>query len=382
MPLHRLPLLGAALLLIVLAPLRAGADQRAEIEGSLREAFARAGLAAPSRDQSLDKAALALARRALDGSVHDATGAEQLAVEMSRAGAWDPPPRTIVVKTSPAARASSSLGARPDLAATSATHFGLGLAIKDDTAAAVLLLTDRKAFLEPFPRKIEVAGSAQLTGRLVFPLHDARVFVTGPDGEAKQARVEAEARNRFSARLGFPERGRYSIEVVGESVKGPEVVALFQVQAGEPSATAPSAPRAVPETADLKRAEAQVITAINERRHAHQLPALARSSQLDVVAAEHAAEMVRLGYFAHVSPVHGDVGERLKRAGFSYRRVSENLGEASSALEAHQLIEASPGHLANVIDPKVDLVGIGTARVKRGLIENVILVEVFARPQR
>ena len=363
-------LLAAATLLWMPLPARAG-ELEQEIERALASAYRASGSPAPASDPALGAAALRLAERALEGGVRQAVDAEATATELSRAGAWDPPPRSIAVRTGSARRAAAAMAARSDLASAPATHYGLGLARGADGSAAVLLLSSRRAWLDPFPRQVAVGASQRLSGKLVFPLHDARVFVTGPSGHAAGSAAGGAARHAFESRVGFPSPGLYTVEVV----------ALFRVQAGK-ARPAAAAPRVEAERDDLAKALSQVLEALNARRRSRRLGPLARSALLDSVAQAHAAEMVRLDYFAHVSPISGDVAQRVVRAGFAYQRISENLGEAETALEAQRLIEASPGHLANVLDPEVELVGLGAARVTRGSVENVLLVEVFARPGR
>jgi len=352
-----------------------------EIEAALKRAYSENRQPPPKADALLTQAALALAQAGLASGIEQATSTELLARELDKAGGWDPPPRAVVVRARPVARVASALSSREDLASTPATHYGLGIASDGENGCAVLLLSRRRAVLDPFPRRVEPGSTAVLSGKVVFPLERPKVFVTGPQGRTESIRAQAGSRDGFAADVTFPVRGRYTLEVVAESVAGPEVVALFRVQAGEPLPASAAQEAEAAERTDLKKAENQVFSAINRRRLAQGARPLARSSLLDTVAAEHAAEMVRLGYFAHVSPVSGDVGDRLTRAGFAFRRVGENLGEAATALDAHRLIEASPGHLANVVDPEVQLAGLGTARVRRGSIENVVLVEVFALPR-
>jgi uncharacterized protein YkwD len=288
------------------------------------------------------------------------------------------------MRSTPAARAAQMIAERRDLAALPATHFGIGFARQDDTATAVLLFVERKVELEPFPRLVDVGSQQRLAGKLAGPLRDARVVVTAPSGKVREPPMAESDGRDFYVDLPFSNSGRYTVEVVARGPRGPEVVALFRVQAGlerpgEPVGEAP--PKVVPEKRDLRKAEAQVLAAINARRAGRGVNKLARSATLDAAAAEHAQEMVRLNYFAHVSPRSGNVAQRLTRLGFPYARVSENLGEAASALEAHRAIEASPGHLENVLDPNVDLVGLAAVPVRRGTIQNVIVVEVFARAQ-
>jgi uncharacterized protein YkwD len=365
---------------LALALALSAASAEDPIARSIRRAFEDQRARVPERDPVLDRAARALATVALDRGPREATDAEAVASQTSLAGGWDPPPRALVVRASPPSRVADALAARADLAAVPATHFGVGLQSDGARAAAVILLAERRAWLDPFARAVAPGSAAELCGRLTFPLHDAHVVLTGPSGVLRPPMRDSDRRDRFCAEVRFARAGAYTLEVVANSAKGPEVAALFRIQVGKPGAPPTPVPGPTPET-DPGKAQAQVLAAINARRGASGLPALARSALLDKVASDHAREMAALGYFAHVSPVHGDVAERLRRAGFGYRRVAENLGEAESALSAERVVESSPGHLANVLDREVTLVGIGTAAVERGALRNVLLTVVFAQPR-
>ena len=351
----------------------------ARLHAATSKAYRAAGQAAPALDPALSRAASALASRARKDGMAAATSGEAVAREVSLAGGWDPIPRVVAARSPAAGRALQAIEARTDLASLPATRVGVAY-VPGDPEVALLLLADRRALLNPFPRQVSTGASFELSGHLVFPLYDGQVVVAGPRGVARpEPRNAGEERNAFSARVSFPEAGEYTVEVVAQSVKGPEVAALLRVQAGRAAAGEPSKAAAEPaESADLAKAEAQVLAAINARRKAAGLRSLARSATLDGVAADHSQEMAKLDYFAHVSPVGGDLTQRLGKAGFAFRNAAENLGEAATALDAHRGIEASPGHLANLLDPRLDLVGLGTARVKRGQIDNVLLTEVFA----
>lgn len=351
----------------------------AALTSAAQRAYREAKRPIPAADPRLNEAARLLARRALEGTAREVTAQHAVTAAMSAAGAWDPAPRIIVLKVSPADRAPEAMARREDLASVPATHLGAAIATRGDEAAAVLLLTERRGTIDLFPRRVEPGSSHVLEGSLAFPLYDARVFVTSPEGEAKPIEPFRAARNRFRAKVPFPHAGWWTVEVVAQSAKGPEVVALFRVAAGNVDDAAPTS-QVTPERYDLPKAESQVLQAINARRKKHGRRPLSRSALLDSVASAHAREMARLGFFGHVSPTTGDVAQRVRAAGFAYARVTENLGEAATPLEAHQAIVASPGHLANVLDEKVEMVGLGTARVRRGSIENVLLVEVYARP--
>ncbi|MGC4115560.1 MAG: CAP domain-containing protein [Myxococcales bacterium] len=381
-----------AVILALLLPIEAavgaepGARPEARIEAAIARAYRAAGApGVPKADTALSRAAQAIARRAVSEGLSAATANDAVARELSMAGGWDPMPRVIAARSPAADLAVQAVEGREDLASMPATRLGVGIAA-GAPEVVIVLLADRKAVLDPVPRKVPVGAIAEVSGKLVFPLYDGKVIVSGPRGIQEVRGEQTGERNAFSAPVSFPSAGEYTVEVVAQSVKGPEVAALFRVQVGsskeQQAEAAAAAPPLAAESADLAKAEAQVLSAINARRKAAGLKPLARSATLDSVASAHSAEMASLGYFAHVSPVSGDLTARLAKVGFAYRRVAENLGEAGSALDAHRGIEASPGHLSNVLDAEVELVGLGTARVRRGEIDNVLLTEVFARAAR
>jgi len=69
----------------------------------------------------------------------------------------------------------------------------------------------------------------------------------------------------------------------------------------------------------------------NRARCAAGLSPLGPDTELRVVATGHSADMVRLGFFGHTSPVPGKatVSERLKQRGVTFRGAAENLATAS-----------------------------------------------------
>jgi uncharacterized protein YkwD len=169
------------------------------------------------------------------------------------------------------------------------------------------------------------------------------------------------------------------VEIIGQSKKGPQVAAIFRVQVGKPTSNSFSQPLVTAET-DLTKAETQIWKEINKLRKSKGLAPLMRDGILDKIARAHCQEMKKLKYFAHVSPISGNAANRLQKANIRYRRVTENLGEAKTALEAQRLIEDSPGHLANILDPQVERIGIGTAHISRQGVNNVLLTEIFLKP--
>ncbi len=366
-------------------------------EGPLLGAFRRAKLQAPLAERQLTVAAQHLARAVLEEGPSAAMARARLAEALDLAEGWEPAPRAIALRAADPGQLLRLFGARRDLAAGRERRFGLGLARGEGAAALVLLLSTPRASLEPFPRAVEVGSEHRLIALLFGALSEATLYTEEPGGAVNEAGCEpidsepepgAPPGRLCMARVPFPAAGRYRLELVAEGPAGPQVVALFGVRAGraplEHQAPGIAAGHPAPNGAKLGLAaqEALALAAINRARAAREAPPLARSMALDRVARAHAEEMARLGYFAHRSPRTGTVASRLNAAGIPFLRAAENLGEAASALQAHEAIAASPGHLRNLLDPDFDTVGLAAVRVERAGIKNVLLVEVFVRLER
>lgn len=100
---------------------------------------------------------------------------------------------------------------------------------------------------------------------------------------------------------------------------------------------------------------------------------LAWSAALAVVAEGHAVEMYTAGYFSHLSPVTGTVGDRLEGAGITYVVAGENLALAASAADVHDGLMGSPGHRENILRPEFRRVGVAVVAGPLGLMA----VQVF-----
>jgi uncharacterized protein YkwD len=83
-------------------------------------------------------------------------------------------------------------------------------------------------------------------------------------------------------------------------------------------------------------------------------------------------------FVAHVSPTTGDAANRVHRAGLKAALVTENVGEAYGARQAHAGFMASPGHRANVINPQLTHVGIGVVVPREGRGSSLFITQLFA----
>ncbi|WP_135467955.1 CAP domain-containing protein [Crenalkalicoccus roseus] len=147
---------------------------------------------------------------------------------------------------------------------------------------------------------------------------------------------------------------------------------------------APARAAGVPEEAGALRLRA--LELVNEARRARGLPALRRSERLERVAQAHAEDMLRRGYFSHVSPDGEDPRSRyLAAGGDPARMVAENIARCRGCrpplrverVEAfHRGWMDSEGHRENILHPGATRFGFGAAVEEGGFA----VVQVFAGP--
>jgi uncharacterized protein YkwD/uncharacterized membrane protein required for colicin V production len=106
-------------------------------------------------------------------------------------------------------------------------------------------------------------------------------------------------------------------------------------------------------------AEAAMLALINDERTRRGLKPLRMDEQLREVARRHSRDMLRRGYFGHLSPEGVSPFERMTQAGVSYVAAGENLALAPTVEIAHAGLMQSPGHRANILQPRFGRVGIG-----------------------
>jgi len=363
----------AASLLLSLTP--SEMEQRAA-QHLIRD-FERVGRSAPTLDESLSGAARALARQALERSAKEAVNTQAVTQAVSDANGYDPSPRTLVIRGSPPDEALASFLARTDAKEEAASKRGVGASIQGDRAALVALLATRKVSLKPFPRAAKPRSAHQLCGQLVEPFRSADVFVTRPDGQVDKIPLALKDA-RFCAKLELPSTGRYSIEVVGSGPQGPEVAAIFFVNAGASQAREERA--AFSEPRSLAEARSAILARVNALRKAHALRPVELDEVLNSVAQAYSERMSSQNFFAHVAPDGSDLRKRLHSAGYDYQVAAENLGLATGALAAHFSIEQSPGHLRNLIDARHARLGIGVAYQKHNGQAEAVVTEILAQP--
>jgi uncharacterized protein YkwD len=105
-------------------------------------------------------------------------------------------------------------------------------------------------------------------------------------------------------------------------------------------------------------AEQYLLVAANQERTARNLPLLQRDSNLARAAAQHAQVMAEHGSISHQFPGEPELSSRGAAMGVAFSLISENVAQAPSAVQIHDMWMHSEGHRANLLDPAVNVVGI------------------------
>ncbi len=107
--------------------------------------------------------------------------------------------------------------------------------------------------------------------------------------------------------------------------------------------------------------QSDILFQVNAARAAHGLPPLHWNARLAEAAAMHAADLQRCGKLAHDGCDGSDLRQRAARAGYAFRRISENLALCPcDAAAVVPLWLASEGHRRNLLDPNVTEMGVDT----------------------
>lgn len=121
------------------------------------------------------------------------------------------------------------------------------------------------------------------------------------------------------------------------------------------------------ELGDWQTAGQEVLSRTNEARakarrcgsrHYEAAPPLRWNEQLGKAALVHSQDMADVDFFSHQGSDGSQVGQRARREGYQWRGVGENLAAGQGNPE--QAISgwlASPGHCANLMDPRYTELG-------------------------
>jgi len=108
-------------------------------------------------------------------------------------------------------------------------------------------------------------------------------------------------------------------------------------------------------------AETQMLTLVNRARAENGLEPVAVDPTIRDVARAYSTTMFQQGYFAHVDQNGATPFDRMRAGGATFRAAGENLALAPTVQIAHDGLMNSPGHRANILNPRYRRIGIGVA---------------------
>ncbi|MBC7248194.1 MAG: hypothetical protein H5T73_10525 [Actinobacteria bacterium] len=119
---------------------------------------------------------------------------------------------------------------------------------------------------------------------------------------------------------------------------------------------------------DVTAEEARMVQLVNQARNDAGLPALLVEQRLTDFARSYSDEMIQYNFFGHVSPVSGNLQQRIAARGITgWTLAGENIAKAPNVEVAFQALMNSPSHRANILRQEFNCIGVGVVRGPDGL---------------
>lgn len=131
--------------------------------------------------------------------------------------------------------------------------------------------------------------------------------------------------------------------------------------ATNPTTTPAPAATSIPPVAALTADEQLMVDMINQERLAAGLNPVVADLRLTAVGRTKALDMKDNNYFSHTSPTYGSPWAMMQMAGITVRWAGENISGNKSVAASMAALMQSPGHRANILDPRFTHVGVGIA---------------------
>jgi uncharacterized protein YkwD len=212
------------------------------------------------------------------------------------------------------------------------------------------------------PKDLEPGQQATMRGRIGARFTSAHVYLTKADGSVDERSVVGRDVDT-TFQLDVP--GQYRLEVMGDGPTGPVIVSNLPLYVG---VAEPAIPESTGVVVEPEVAEARMLALLNEVRKSAGAGALVPDDDLRRLAEGHTEDMRDHNFFSHVSPSSGAPQDRLRRSGILVSIFGENIAAAPTPEDAHTVLMDSPGHRANMLNPKFTNVGIAAAKSSVGLI--------------
>jgi hypothetical protein len=119
-------------------------------------------------------------------------------------------------------------------------------------------------------------------------------------------------------------------------------------------------------------AASQFISLTNSLRASRGLPALQVDGTLTAKAQGWAQHMADTGVLSHSTLTSGLPG--------NWKRVGENVGRGGDVTSVHNAFIASASHLANLVDPGFQYIGVGVVDIAGGLYVAEVFMQTASQP--
>lgn len=129
-----------------------------------------------------------------------------------------------------------------------------------------------------------------------------------------------------------------------------------------PAPTTPSTPPtapAIPSATVLTADEQNMVDMINQERLSAGVNPVKVDLRLVAVGRAKANDMKVNSYFSHTSPTYGSPWAMMQQVGITVRWAGENISGNKSVSGSMAALMLSPGHRANILDPRFTHVGVG-----------------------
>ncbi|MES1182601.1 MAG: CAP domain-containing protein [Myxococcales bacterium] len=237
-----------------------------------------------------------------------------------------------------------------------------GVCVSPSGRSADLVLGALEMQYDTVPKDLEPGQQATMRGRVGPRFTSAHVYLTKADGSVDERPMTT---RDVDASFQLDAPGQYRLEVMGDGPTGPVIVSNLPLYVGvaEPAILESTGVIVEPEVA-----EARMFDLLNEARRLAGVAPLVRDDDLRRVAEGHSEDMRDHNFFSHVSPSTGAPQDRLRRSGLLVSIFGENIASAPTPEDAHRGLMDSPGHRANMLNPKFTNVGIAATKSSVGLI--------------
>lgn len=131
--------------------------------------------------------------------------------------------------------------------------------------------------------------------------------------------------------------------------------------ASTPSSTTTPAVPVIPPVTVLTADEQYMVDVINKERIAAGLNPVKVDLRLAAVGRAKANDLKANNYFDHTSPTYGSPWAMMQQVGLTVGWAGENISGNKSVAGSMAALMLSPGHRANILDPRFTHVGVGIA---------------------